>query len=139
MRNTCILIIVAILIVYFIVRSSSAFEVCYGKNDHLNQSIWGPHAWEFLHSVAFAYPEDPTTQDKKSVKNFAESFACILPCSVCKDNFKTHIKSHPLKVNSRREFFDWTVGLHNLVNRHLGKPQYNSDEVFNSYKKKYNR
>jgi len=26
---------------------------------------WGPHAWEFFHSVAHSYPIDPTEENKK--------------------------------------------------------------------------
>ena len=139
MYNTCFLIIVVIFLVYFIVKNTASFKVCYGKNDHLDQKIWGPSAWEFLHSIAFAYPENPTQEDKTAANNFIHSFACMLPCSVCKDHFKSNIKVLPVDVSTREKFFDWTVQLHNLVNKQLGKPQFTTTEIFDSYKKKYNR
>ena len=58
----------------------------------MNPKIWGPHAWIFLHSVSFSYPDDPTEEDKKEYKKFFESLQYVLPCDTCKYNYKKKIK-----------------------------------------------
>lgn len=137
--NTILLMLIVIMLIYFLCKKPEAFEICYGKNDHLDQTIWGPGAWDFLHTVAFAFPEKPRQKDKIAAKNFVESFACILPCSVCKTHFKENIKKLPINVETRDKFFEWTVELHNLVNLQLGKPEWKVEDVRNVYIDKYKK
>ena len=137
---TCLMILVVVLLVYLVYKfntNTTGFKICIGKHDHLDQNIWGPAAWEFLHTVAFAYPEKPSSEDKSAAKNFVESFACILPCVVCKQHFSENIKELPLNVASRKDFFEWTVRLHNMVNVKLNKPIWNLDSAFEKYDKIY--
>ena len=53
---------------------------------------WGPHAWNFLHSVSFAYPIEPTLQDQQNYKNFYHSIQFILPCSFCRSYYCVLLK-----------------------------------------------
>ena len=36
----------------------------------MNSSIWGPHAWHFIHAVSFTYPLQPTQQDRENYYEF---------------------------------------------------------------------
>ena len=38
-------------------------------NNGLITKIWGPGAWEFLHSVTFGYPVSPTDEQKQYYKD----------------------------------------------------------------------
>ena len=141
MISTCFLLLIIIVLIIIIFNNSSNKDdfACTGKNDSLDQKIWGPSAWLFLHTVAYAYPHNPTKDDKKSMKTFIESFRCILPCVICKKHFEENLKKIPLRLNSRAELFEWTIDLHNRVNEMLGKRPYSYEEVYAMHKNIYNK
>ena len=62
----------------------------------MDPSIWGPHAWFFLHSITLAYPENPTIIDKENMRTFFNAFYKVLPCNTCVMNYTNHIKQLPL-------------------------------------------
>ena len=68
----------------------------------MNQNIWGPHTWFALHSISFAYPLYPTSQDKERYKTFINTLQYVLPCSVCRKNFRRNLKEFPPKLSSRK-------------------------------------
>ena len=109
----------------------------------MDPRIWGPHAWFFLHSVTFAYPDHPNEIDKKNIIEFFNNLSSILPCSVCRDHYKENLIKYPVEfsANSRKDLVDWLINIHNTVNRHLGKDIKNNNEVINNfnnlYKQKY--
>jgi hypothetical protein len=90
---------------------------------------WGKHYWYVIHLTALAYPDTPSMEDVATYKLFYENFGAILPCKKCRANYKRHLQELPLakSMGSRRELFDWTVQLHNIVNRETGKADWNRD------------
>ena len=100
--------------------------------------IWGPHAWEFLHSVAYAYPINPTKLDIKNYKTFYSSLQHVLPCIGCKKSYGSFITNKLLLDDSvlknRDSLTKWLFDLHEEVNKKLGKT-YNVtyDEINNKY------
>ena len=109
----------------------------------MDARIWGPHAWFFLHSVTFSYPDNPTESDKKYFYNFFRSIADILPCSICKNHYKTNIKNFPIEnfLDNRNSLVNWLIDIHNIVNEKLDNPKVNNQDIINKYnnlyKKKY--
>lgn len=103
--------------------------------------IWGKHAWIFLHSVTMTYPDDPSNEDKKIYKNFFESLDKILPCIICRVNYKKHINNVPIDnfLHSRRSIVEWLINIHNQTNTMLNKPTIEYDEVINNFKKLYKK
>lgn len=102
-------------------------------------SIWGPHAWVFLHSITFNYPNCPKQEDKINMRNFFNNLQNILPCDKCKNNFLTHIKKRPLTDNilcSKRELIKWLIDIHNDVNKMNGKQSVSYNDAI--YKILYN-
>ena len=86
---------------------------------------WGPTTWKFIHIVATAYPNNPTEEQKQYYKNFFHSIPYIIPCHKCSANFKKNLVELPLTeeiFQSRDYLLDWTIDMHNLVNKELGKP-----------------
>ena len=89
-------------------------------------SIWGPHAWEFIHSVAFGYPISPSEEQKKNYKDFFIKMGDILPCGYCRTSFKQFITENQDTViddnvmKSRENLTKWTFNLHNAINNKLG-------------------
>ncbi len=96
------------------------------KNNGLITKIWGPCAWEFLHSVSFGYPINPTAEEKEQYKNFIFSVGYVLPCKYCRDSYTEFINSDPdvkLKENdleNRESLTKWFYKLHERVNKKLG-------------------
>ena len=104
-------------------------------------SVWGPFFWHTMHIVAIGYPKNPTYIDKKCAKEFYESLAYLIPCSVCRTHYKEHIISNPLTpfLDSRTDLIKWTVDIHNSVNKMLGKPEWSMEEVMAYYERIGNR
>ena len=94
-------------------------------NNGLITKIWGPPAWDFLHSVTFGYPLEPTNEQKKWYRDFFVKVGDILPCKYCRDSYKMFIKTGESKLtdesmNNRKTFTKWFYLLHNRVNEKLG-------------------
>ncbi|KAA3463529.1 FAD-linked sulfhydryl oxidase ERV1-like protein [Gossypium australe] len=97
----------------------------------------GRATWTFLHTLAAQYPENPTRQQKKDVKELMSILSRMYPCQECADHFKevlsweegcgrpyidfTVALANPVMAGSHDEFSQWLCHVHNVVNRSLGK------------------
>jgi hypothetical protein len=100
-------------------------------------SVWGPFFWHTMHIVALGYSKNPTYTDKKCAKEFYESLAFLLPCSICREHYKEYLQEKPIStfLDSRTDLIKWTVQIHNKVNKMLGKPEWTLEEVLSYYEK----
>lgn len=86
---------------------------------NLEPTVWGPHAWFFLESIALGYPQNPTYEEIQSAKNFLTSLKDLIPCERCRHNFKKHLKKTPLThstLSDNEKLFKWIVDIHNSAN-----------------------
>ncbi|KAI5576926.1 hypothetical protein BDE02_09G078500 [Populus trichocarpa] len=81
----------------------------------------GRATWTFLHTLAAQYPEHPTRQQKKDVKELMAILSRMYPCQECADHFKEVLRVNPVQARSHAEFSQWLCHVHNVVNRSLGK------------------
>ncbi|KAL0696874.1 hypothetical protein Bca4012_064054 [Brassica carinata] len=81
----------------------------------------GKATWTFLHTLAAQYPEKPTRQQKRDVKELMAILSRMYPCRECADHFKEILRSNPTQAGSQEEFSHWLCHVHNTVNRSLGK------------------
>jgi len=90
----------------------------------MKPDIWGPSGWTFIHSIAYDYPETPDTATQRRAIEFIVSLTYLLPCKKCRFHLKNHLVEYDLDdvVRSKSNFFNFTVDLHNEVNRSLNKP-----------------
>jgi hypothetical protein len=90
-----------------------------------------------MHIVALGYPKNPTYTDKKCAKEFYESLAFLLPCSICREHYKGYLQEKPIAtfLDSRTDLIKWTIQIHNKVNKMLGKPEWTLEEVLSYYEK----
>lgn len=91
----------------------------------MQQSLWGPGAWVFLHCITFAYPEHPSFSDKQAHRDFFHQMKYVLPCESCRQHYKLQIEQAlPIEpaLENRDTLSRWCVELHNRVNMRLGKP-----------------
>jgi hypothetical protein len=93
--------------------------------------VWGPHGWRFIHFITMGYPDEPTEDDKKTYKKFFELLGSVIPCRICGDHFKSHLKKHPMDdeiLKNRESLMAWGVNIHNIVNKMNGKKEYSIEE-----------
>lgn len=107
----------------------------------MHPDVWGRFLWYSIHFVALDYPENPSPQDRAKYKSFFENLGAVIPCYKCSVNYKRHLEELPLVsdgadfLENRGSLFAWTVELHNIVNKELGKPVVSLDDAFAMYTK----
>jgi hypothetical protein len=107
----------------------------------MNQNIWGPHLWFSLHTISFAYPLKPKDEDKKNYQEFFTQLQHVIPCSVCKKNYKRHLQEFPVNnhLNSRKDIVYWVIDLHNMVNSETGKRVISYEDALKRYEDVYKK
>ena len=111
-------------------------ESDYNSGDGMMTSVWGPPMWHVLHTISFNYPIKPTDNDKDNIKKFLECLQYVLPCGICRKNYKMELEQRPIRLNSRKELVYWLFEIHNDVNSRTGKRLYTFEEAVNEYEKK---
>ena len=94
---------------------------------------WQPLTWYVFHTIALNY----NSEYKDQYVKFFNTFKIIIPCSECKDHYNKNISNKPEmyienNINEER-FFNWTVDLHNLVNKKIQKSQWSYDQAKEYY------
>lgn len=102
----------------------------------MDKNIWGPYMWNTMHFVALGYPKEATDIDKKNYKSFYYNLVNIIPCQECSTHLSQNFKSMPIDnyLNSREKLFEWTILLHNSVNKMLGKEEWSLNKANKYYK-----
>lgn len=98
----------------------------------ISPDVWGPSTWTFLHLAVMAEPDDFDKSRLMLYKRFYTLLQELLPCQKCRMHLKDNMKSlkNIESLGSKRELFDWTTQLHNLVNKANNKPLYSIDKSF---------
>lgn len=108
----------------------------------ISPEFWGKHGWHFIHSIALAYPDEPTEEQKSNYMAFFKTLGDVLPCPICGYHFKENMAKMPPKLDNKTDLFYWTVDMHNEVNKENDKKVLNYqealDEVLKNNSKKYN-
>lgn len=82
---------------------------------------WGPHFWMTLHMACLG------CQDYKIIAAFVEGYKAIIPCLSCRLHFENVLTENPVPEDG--DFFRWSVDVHNIVNKSLGKPEFSYEEA----------
>ena len=85
-------------------------------------SKWGPHFWMTLHIACLG------CQDAKVLVDFVEGYKEIIPCLSCREHFEQVLVENP--VPEADDLFKWSVDVHNIVNKRLGKPEFSYEDAF---------
>jgi hypothetical protein len=103
----------------------------------MEPQIWGKYLWTSIHIIALGFPDEPSAKDKADFKEFYMSFWKVIPCQKCADNYRRHLTELSSIDNALTDsitLFKWTVDLHNIVNKELGKRNVSykeAEEIFN--------
>ena len=105
----------------------------------INKEIWGKHIWYTIHFIALGFPNKASNIDKKNYKNFYMNLPNIIPCQECEKHLITNLNNYPIDnyLDTKERLFEWTVILHNQVNKILGKNEWSLDKA-NKYYKNFN-
>ena len=107
---------------------------------NLNPSVWGPHGWFFLDSVALSYPDYPTNKEKENIKIFFTSIKNILPCRSCRVHYEHNLMKFPLTntvLKNRKNLLEWVMNAHNRVKMFYNKKLLSESDIINYYSDQY--
>ncbi len=84
-------------------------------------AVWtgGPAMWKELHLRTLNWNFSKNNNDIKYLKGFGYRLPKFEAGCKCRSFYNKYLKSTPPTFN---KYFEWTVGLHNAVNKKLGKP-----------------
>lgn len=75
------------------------------------QDIWGPSLWRELHAQA-----------RNGIsREWLDAFTARVPCGDCRRHWIELVKMIPPPLG---DAYEWSVAIHNAVNRRLGKPEW---------------
>jgi len=113
-------------------------KLCEKDKINIDPDLWGGHGWIFLYSMAFAYPNNPTEEEKADATKLITSLRSMLACMNCKNNYKIHLAK--LLNNdfnkSKKNLIMFLVDMENAVNVTLGKKRRSYDEAVDYYHNK---
>lgn len=104
----------------------------------MQTSKWGPGAWDFLHTITFNYPENPTNEHKKYYYELFDNLRFTLPCSHCRVSYNIFFKYIDINnyLDDRMGISYWLFTIHNIVNLKLNKKKAKFIDVVNFYEKR---
>jgi hypothetical protein len=88
----------------------------------INPRLWGKSSWIFLFYIVESYPDNPTNNNKNIIKNFFESLRYILPCEICRNNYKKDIKNIKLSnfyLKNKNNLRTWLYKIHDLTEKRI--------------------
>ncbi len=86
-----------------------------------SKSHWGSHLWGFIHSISIIDFENNESYNN-NVKDILKELKDSLPCPKCKDTYKKYLERlEAIDSSKSMVLFNWSVDLHNEVNRKLNK------------------
>ena len=94
----------------------------------------GRASWSLLHTMAAYYPSKPKEEEQRSMREFISSFSKLFPCPECRTDFQEEIVKSPPDVTNRLGLSTWMCEQHNIVNRKLGKDQFDCRQVLERWR-----
>lgn len=87
--------------------------------DGFSTKVWGPALWHVLHTISFNFPVRPTATERKQYHQFIKSLGHVLPCGVCRENYRTNLIKAKFSVaeslRDRHTFSRFIYRLHQHV------------------------
>ena len=92
--------------------------------DIYSPAAWGPTFWKLLHIVGLQYDglEHSLTR-KTAYRSYMLALRNIIPCDKCADHYTTNVLANVESALSNNRLFEWTIDLHNKINRKIGKEE----------------
>jgi hypothetical protein len=104
-----------------------------------DSTVWGPHYWFFLHTVAMNYPHYPNSVTKKKFYEFVQNIPLFIPVESMSSHFSKLLDEYPVVpyLDNRESFVRWMHFIHNKINEKLEKPKISLGQFYSSYYEAY--
>ena len=105
---------------------------------YYNPTVWGPHYWFFLHTIAQTYPMNPTPATKRKYYDLIQNMPLFIPTPEIGNKFSHYLDKYPVSpyLDSRDSFIRWVFFIHNKINASLNKPEISYNSGLEYYKPK---
>jgi len=105
----------------------------------LDPSIWGPHFWFFLHTLAISYPHHPNAVTKKKYYELIQNLPLFIPIESIGSDFIKILDEYPVTayLDDRESLIKWMHFVHNKINEKLEKPKITLEEFYKQYYENY--
>ena len=105
----------------------------------LDPTVWGPHFWFFLHTIALSYPHHPNSVTKKKYYELIQNLPLFIPVETIGNDFNRLLDEYPVTayLDSREAFVKWMHFIHNKINEKLEKPKITINEFYFRYYEEY--
>jgi hypothetical protein len=105
----------------------------------LDPTVWGPHYWFFIHTIALSYPLRPNAVTKKKYYDFIQNLPLFLPNEQMATHFEKLLDLYPVTpyLDTRESFIRWTHHIHNKINELLEKKKISLAEFYEQYYDNY--
>ena len=106
---------------------------------NFDPTVWGPHFWFFLHTIAHSYPIHPNEVTKRKYYDTIQNMPLFIPVSDIGDRFSGLLDKYPVSpyLGSRESFVRWVHFIHNKINVILGKDEMSLLESIDAYFAQY--
>lgn len=104
-----------------------------------DSTVWGPHYWFFIHTVAHSYPIHPNEVTKRKYYDLMQNMPLFIPNEEVGDKFSKILDRYPVSpyLDNRESFIRWTNFIHNKINVSLGKEELSYSMSLDKYKSEY--
>jgi hypothetical protein len=105
----------------------------------LDPTVWGPHYWFFLHTVAHSYPKNPNAVTKRKYYDLIINMPLFIPHDDMGDTFAELLNKYPVTpyLDNRESFMRWVTFIHNKINNIVGHPEISYLESLDRYESYY--
>lgn len=105
----------------------------------LDSTVWGPHFWFFLHTLAISYPHHPNSVTKKKYYELIQNLPLFIPIESFGNYFLKLLDEYPVTayLDNRESFVKWMHFIHNKINEKLEKPKITLNEFYFRYYEEY--
>jgi hypothetical protein len=109
------------------------------NNLQLDPSVWGPHYWFFLHTLAISYPHYPNTVTKKKYYELIQNLPLFIPVETIGNDFIKLLDEYPVTayLDNRESLIKWMHFIHNKINEKLEKPKISINDFYLRYYEEY--
>jgi hypothetical protein len=108
-----------------------AFE----STEGFSTKIWGNPMWFVLHMITLNFPVKPSKEEKLHYRAFFQSLGWVLPCRLCRENYRKQNAKIPLAhFRSRHTLARYIYKVHNEIPKQPPL-SFSFDEMRNTYER----
>ena len=102
-------------------------------------TVWGPHYWFFLMTIAISYPLKANETTKKKYYDLISNFPLFIPHPKIGNMFSEMLDEYPVSpyLEGKDSFLKWVHFIHNKINLKLNKDEKTLPETLDAYYELY--